>query len=74
MNISTVIQQLTAFYEQYGDIPVYHVIGQTYFPLAQNPWLASPGGVSGPLTSYIVVFGSLVAAQATNHREHSSSN
>jgi hypothetical protein len=60
MNISDVIRQLAAFHELYGDLPVYHVMGQTYTPLPQLPWLASPvGQVPGP-SNYIVVFGSPV--------------
>ena len=58
MNIDAVIQQLAAFRQEYGDLPVYQVIAGVYTPLAQAPWLASPvGQVPGP-SNYVVVFGS----------------
>ena len=57
MNISTVINQLAAFRELYGDLRVFHIVGGVYTPLLQAPWLASPiGAVPGP-SNYVVVFG-----------------
>ena len=57
MNIDAIIQQLSAFRQEYGDLPVYQLINGLYTPLVQAPWLASPvGAVPGP-GNYVVVFG-----------------
>ncbi len=61
MNISDVIRQLSIFHELYGDLPVFMVANQSYLPLPQLPWLASPVGQTPAPGNYIVIFGSLAS-------------
>ena len=58
MNLSAVIQQLVAFRQIYGDLPVYQVMNGIYMPVIQAPWLANPVGMFLGPANYVVVFGS----------------
>ena len=68
MNIDAVIQQLSAFRQAYGDLPVIMLSNGVYAPLPNLPWLAYPIGQPPGPANYTVVFGP--AAQATNYREN----
>lgn len=56
MNIDSIIQQLSAFRQQYGDLPVALSANGAYTLLTQVPWLAVETIYAGE-PAYVVVFG-----------------